>query len=379
MKQVSITVNGKDYSAEVSPRTSLADFLRDQLKLTGTHLGCEHGVCGACTVNVNGAPARSCITYAVSCDGDTVRTIEGFDDDPLMGELRKAFSKHHGLQCGYCTPGMMITSRDIVQRLPDADEERVRKELSGNLCRCTGYMGIVGAVIDVKDRWDGRPDTIESGKTRKASKKAAPKKSSQAGIAEQIRNTKMTRLDESFTVSHPREKVWEIFEDLPTVAACMPGATLAGEPVDGHVEGNVAIKMGPIRAEFAGEADVETNSENFTGLIRGAGLDKGHASKAFGEVGYALEPAAEGKSTKVDIEIAFALTGPLAQFSRSGIVKTFVEQLTKNFAENLETKISGGDVDNTNKNSELNVSSLMLSVFKSYFRKLAGKLRPGKE
>jgi carbon-monoxide dehydrogenase small subunit len=132
--------------AEVEPRTHLADFLREQQGLTGTNLGCEHGVCGACTIEVDGAPARSCITFAAACEGAVVRTIEGFEDDPVMARLRAAFTAEHALQCGYCTPGMLVTARDIVMRLPDADEARIRKELSGNLCRCTGYMGIVRAI-----------------------------------------------------------------------------------------------------------------------------------------------------------------------------------------------------------------------------------------
>ena len=140
------TLNGKPVKLEVEARQSLAEAIREGLGLTGTHLGCEHGVCGACTVLLDGAPARSCIAYAVACAGADVRTIEGFDDDPLMAALRDAFKQEHALQCGYCTPGMLVTARDIVLRLPDADEARIRRELSGNLCRCTGYVGIVRAI-----------------------------------------------------------------------------------------------------------------------------------------------------------------------------------------------------------------------------------------
>ena len=146
MKRVALTVNGKRVEAEVEPRESLADFLREHKRLTGTNLGCEHGVCGACTLEIDGAPARSCITLAVACEGASVRTIEGFDDDPVMEKLRQAFTAEHALQCGYCTPGMLVTARDIVTRLPDCDEARIRLELSGNLCRCTGYVGIVNAI-----------------------------------------------------------------------------------------------------------------------------------------------------------------------------------------------------------------------------------------
>jgi len=148
-KHIRLTVNGKAVEAAVEPRTQLADFVREELLLTGTHTGCEHGVCGACTLYLDGKPARSCIAYAVACEGAEVRTIEGFDDDPVMGELREAFSAEHALQCGYCTPGMLVTARDIVLRLPDADEARIRLELSGNLCRCTGYVGIVRAIAKV--------------------------------------------------------------------------------------------------------------------------------------------------------------------------------------------------------------------------------------
>jgi carbon-monoxide dehydrogenase small subunit len=146
MTQITLTINGEQVSAEVEPRTSLADFLRDDQRLTGTHLGCEHGVCGACTIYIDGAPQRSCIAFAATCNGSEIRTIEDFDDDDVMADLRDAFTAHHGLQCGYCTPGMLATARDIVIRLPAADERRVRLELAGNLCRCTGYVGIVNAI-----------------------------------------------------------------------------------------------------------------------------------------------------------------------------------------------------------------------------------------
>ena len=145
-KAIALTVNGNPVTADVEPRTHLADFLREQQSLTGTNLGCEHGVCGACTIEIDGVPMRSCIAYAVACDGAAVRSIEGFDDDSVMAQLREAFTAEHALQCGYGTPGMLITARDIVMRLPAADEPRIRKELSGNLCRCTGYMGIVRAI-----------------------------------------------------------------------------------------------------------------------------------------------------------------------------------------------------------------------------------------
>ena len=147
MTTIELTVNKRQVQHAIEPRTSLADMMRDTLDLTGTHLGCEHGVCGACTILVDGVPARSCITFATACDGADITTIEGLDGDEIATELRAAFMREHALQCGYCTPGMLVSARDLVMRLPDADEQAIRIGMSGNLCRCTGYVGIVRAVI----------------------------------------------------------------------------------------------------------------------------------------------------------------------------------------------------------------------------------------
>ncbi len=146
MNRLSITLNGAPVDANVEERTSIADFVRDGRNLTGTHLACEHGVCGACTILVDGAPVRGCITFAAALEGRDVRTIEAFADDPLMEIIRESFSAAHGLQCGFCTPGMLLTARDIILRGRARSPEEIRQELSGNICRCTGYAGIVDAV-----------------------------------------------------------------------------------------------------------------------------------------------------------------------------------------------------------------------------------------
>jgi carbon-monoxide dehydrogenase small subunit len=155
MSRIDMKVNGEAVSAEVEDRMTLADFLRDRLDLTGTHLGCEHGVCGACTVLVDDEPVRACITLAAAVAGRSVRTIEGFEQDPTMEVIRECFSEAHALQCGYCTPGMVITVRDLLQRGRCADAEQIRTELAGNLCRCTGYAGIVRATELARDRLKG--------------------------------------------------------------------------------------------------------------------------------------------------------------------------------------------------------------------------------
>ena len=144
--QITVTVNGAPYERTVESRLLLSDFLRHDLLLAGTHVGCEHGVCGACTVEIDGAPARSCIAHAGSCDGASIRTIEGFEGDSVMAALREAFSREHALQCGYCTPGILMTMKAFLEETPSPDEAQIREALSGNLCRCTGYQHIVEAM-----------------------------------------------------------------------------------------------------------------------------------------------------------------------------------------------------------------------------------------
>jgi len=143
-------VNGKPAEVEVEPRMTLADCLREKLRLTGTHLGCEHGVCGACTVLVDGAAVRSCLMLAVQADGVEVVTVEGLSHDDRLTPLQASFRKHHALQCGFCTPGMITTAHALLSEEPDCDADRVREVLSGNICRCTGYISIVEAVLDAR-------------------------------------------------------------------------------------------------------------------------------------------------------------------------------------------------------------------------------------
>jgi carbon-monoxide dehydrogenase small subunit len=141
-----VTVNGRKYQASIEPRLLLSDFLRDTLGLTGTHVGCEHGVCGACTILVNGDSVRSCLTLAVRTDGMDIVTVEGLGTPDHLNALQSEFREKHGLQCGFCTPGMLMTAMDLLKKYPLASDEQIREGLSGNLCRCTGYQNIVAAI-----------------------------------------------------------------------------------------------------------------------------------------------------------------------------------------------------------------------------------------
>jgi carbon-monoxide dehydrogenase small subunit len=146
-RSVKITVNGQTYSKQVEPRRLLSDFLREDLDLRGTHVGCEHGICGACTVLMNGHTVRSCLMFAVQANGAQITTIEGLAKNGELHPLQEGFWENHGLQCGFCTPGFLMSACELLERNPDPTEQEVREGLSGNMCRCTGYQGIVESVL----------------------------------------------------------------------------------------------------------------------------------------------------------------------------------------------------------------------------------------
>jgi carbon-monoxide dehydrogenase small subunit len=350
MNSVTLRVNGVEVTRTIAPRMHLADFVREELNLTGTHLGCEHGVCGACTTMVDGRPVRSCISYAVACAGSDVRTVEAFDDDPVMALLRSAFSRHHALQCGYCTPGMLTTAYDIVTRLPDADESRVREELSGNLCRCTGYIGIVAAIREV----------LESGPHQSALPAAAAPPApasaltfaSPASVANEIGLATMPRalpperiegitLTRSIVVSLVVEQLWTTLQNVETVARCVPGAVIESVEPDGTITGAFQVAIGPMRARFRGSALVAFDTAARCGEIRGTGGDGVSRSRAEGAIRFTARPAA-GASSRLDLELTYKLNGPLAQFGRPAVVASVVDQLLTDVAKNLAEISSGG-------------------------------------
>jgi len=150
--RVAVTINGQVYEGDIEPRTLLSDFIRHQARLTGTHVGCEHGVCGACTVQLDGEPVRSCLMLAVQANGRSLRTVEGLaGPDGELNALQRAFTEHHALQCGFCTPGFVISATAFLREHPDPTDGQIRDALSGNLCRCTGYQGILAAVRAAAD------------------------------------------------------------------------------------------------------------------------------------------------------------------------------------------------------------------------------------
>ncbi len=397
MTVIAIKINDRTVSRDVPSRMHLGDFVRDEGRQTGTHLGCEHGVCGACTLLVDGQPVRSCITFAVACNGKHVTTIEGYNDDPIMALLRPAFSRHHGLQCGFCTPGMLATARDIVLRFPNADENLIRSELSGNLCRCTGYMGIVNAVMDVlaQCRGDGvaavsklraattnpifKAGTVmgggasgfqtfvatDTGKLAEVAEKQAASDDNASAIKGG------TNIKGSFKVPYPADAVWKFMADLPTVASCLPGAELTEHEGD-RVKGSVAIKFGPMSASFTGAARLDRNDQARSAVLKGAGQDSISKSRANGDVSYRMVEI-DANATRVEVDLLYSLQGPLAQFSRSGLVKDFIGRLIQEFGKNVTLRMNPQrSPDLPASPAKLNAFSLVMSLVWSRLKRLFG-------
>jgi carbon-monoxide dehydrogenase small subunit len=379
MANMNVTINGLRASHEVEDRTTLADFLRNQQHLTGTHLGCEHGVCGACTVLLDGVPVRSCIAYVPILNGRDVRTIEGFDDHPVMQGLRKAFNEEHGLQCGYCTPGMLITAFDIVTRFPDADEKHIRTELSGNLCRCTGYQGIVNAIqrvmreMPATQRVNGCPAAAPRppvfGPLRRFT--PAPETTSPTARQPSIEISALKdgwlRVTDSFILPKSAEEVWAAFADIPKVTLCMPGASFT-EVSGNDVKGTLRVGFGPIKAEFACTATIERDDEQMCGTLRGVGGDRRGGTQAQGKVTYNVSRQGRDRA-QVAVTVDYQLQGALAQFSRSGLVKDFARMMISDFAQNLSASLGGAHAV-VARASRFNVAGLMWRTLKVRLRAL---------
>ncbi|MDQ0347539.1 xanthine dehydrogenase family Fe-S subunit [Ancylobacter vacuolatus] len=392
MKPIRLSVNGRDIEAEVEPRQHLADFVREELLLTGTHLGCEHGVCGACTVLIDGAPARACIAFPVALDGAVITTVEGLADDPVTARLREAFMGEHGLQCGFCTPGMLIMARDIVLRLPGADDAVIRHELAGNLCRCTGYIGILRAIRAVAAERGAAgeapvvtrggavapplhvsPLTLPvtptrlstSGDERPGRGEDVPAASA-AFVPEKLCNP--VELVQEFEVPALRAKVWALFQDPGRVIGCLPGARLTA-PSDGHsVNAEMAVKLGPIQAAFGGTGVIAADPANWTGTIEGGGVDRRSATRVQARLVYGLDELPGATATRVRVEVAYVLQGPLAQMSRGALARELAERLTAAFATNLAGLLRGDAVPA--QPAPLDAGSLLFSLVKDWLRRL---------
>ncbi len=325
-----------------------------------------------------------------------MNSIEAFDDDPLMGKLRRAFTEEHALQCGYCTPGMLIAARDLIRRNTGLSRDEIRVEMSGNLCRCTGYIGIISAISRVMAEHDAGaspeqaaaswlgpapgpaavgPAAVSSmdsvAKTAVAARPSTAVPRRPASGARRIKVSVSalgevdgaTRLSQSFHLAHPRDAVWQLIKEPEAVAACMPGMFLDSQPRDDRVKGRMSVKLGPISADFAGEATIQRMERDYRQVIEGRGGDKS-GSRVSGTIDYRLSEETMPESdpgTRVDVTISYVLTGALAQFGRSGLVRDLAARIGETFAQNLEHRLSAPG-SRPMVTSSLNVLSLGWNV-----------------
>ncbi len=357
MNRVTFTLNGEPVTADIEPRTHLADFLRDMLGLTGTHLGCEHGVCGACTLLIDGAPARSCIAYTAACEGAEIHTIEGLEHDPTIVRLRAAFTSEHALQCGYCTPGMLVTARDIVHRLPNADEATVRLELAGNLCRCTGYAGIVRAIRRV---------LAEGGPTVCETPRALPILAETAVIprASAMATPGASRITQTLLIDLPIRDVWTAIRDPALVASCVPGARLSRIDAN-RLSGEMRASLGPIETLFTGEGTMAFDDHHWRADLSGDGGDAKTGTRLSARAVVTLRER-DTNSTEARVAIDYTLRGPLAQFARAAVIREFAAEIAGITARELAARVRG--VSTTPVPPRLSIGGLLWRIITRWLR-----------
>jgi carbon-monoxide dehydrogenase small subunit len=327
--EVRMSVNGTAVTLELPARVTLADALREHLGLTGTHLGCEHGVCGMCTVLVDGQAARACLLFACQLDGSEIVTVEGLGRQDDLHPLQESFGRNHALQCGFCTPGFLLSSYDLLADRPEVSDEELPQELSGVLCRCTGYRNILAAVSEVAGAHrDGIPGPRNCGRHALmghtgAVPSAAPAPSAvpAPAAADAPREIELPAGEPTFTVSvtselaAPPEQVQRVFDDIDLLVGCLPGAELTEHLGDDRYRGRARVAVGPIRLSFAGLAQVVDRDPDAHRLrVVGQGQDAG-GGRTQADIRLVAEQSADGARLRADADLY--LTGRIAQFGRA--------------------------------------------------------------
>ncbi|MFD9663598.1 2Fe-2S iron-sulfur cluster-binding protein [Rhodococcus sp. NPDC059968] len=354
--EVSMTINGSPVTMSLPARITLSDALRDHLGLTGTHVGCEHGICGMCTVLVDGEAARACLLFAVQLDGAEITTVEGLGRPDDLHPLQEAFGHHHGLQCGFCTPGFLMSSYDLLEHQPDVKREDLPAELSGVLCRCTGYRNIIDAVHDVAETYrEGIPAPGNCGHRTLVGRSPAGS-SGAAGVdddsvvepdaeprPEEIAlpsGEPTIQIDVTKDLTASPEDVARVFADVRLLARCLPGAELTDELGDNWYRGRARIALGPVRLSFNGIAHVLDQSADRIAM-NAQGKDKGGGGAQAGIV-MTASPSAAG--TTLRAEASVFLTGRIAGFGRS-LAGDVSRRMFEDFARAVDQVASGAEPD----------------------------------
>ncbi|MEU0797347.1 2Fe-2S iron-sulfur cluster-binding protein [Amycolatopsis sp. NPDC005961] len=351
--EVRMTVNGTPAVLSLPARVTLADALRDHLGLTGTHVGCEHGVCGMCTVLVDGEAARACLLFAVQLDGAEIVTVEGLGRPDDLHPLQEAFGRNHALQCGFCTPGFLMSSYDLLSNQPEVTEEELPEQLSGVICRCTGYRNILTAV---KETQEAHPDGIPA-PGNCAHRALVGRATGQAGgstdgreaaeVTEDTRRIDIVLPDGDPTIAVdirteigvPVDAVWRVVDDISLLARCLPGAELTEDLGEDHYAGRARVSVGPIKLSFKGVAHVVEHDRAGQRLrVLAQGQDTGGAQT---QADIVLRTEATATGTAMRAEAKVYLTGRIAQFGRA-LAGDVSRRMFEQFADALREAATSG-------------------------------------
>jgi aerobic-type carbon monoxide dehydrogenase small subunit (CoxS/CutS family)/carbon monoxide dehydrogenase subunit G len=401
VSEVTLSINGTEVTLEVEPRLTLVDALRHRLGLTGTHVGCEHGVCGACTVLVDGAAVRSCLMFCVQAGGSEVTTVEALGEVDDLHPLQEAFRRHHGLQCGFCTPGFLMSSYELLRDGAgdgELDQEHLRHELSGVLCRCTGYSGIMAAIQEVAAAHPdglpapkalGRPITLrqatppvgERGALAAAAALAPAAADSPGGAGGGPLHVPVPEGEPNETIevtteiSPSPEETWELLSDFMRMTRCMPGVELDTEHGDDTYSGRVGVNLGPMRLRFAGAARVLERDDGGRRLRAVAAGRDVSGSGVQADVTLTADPAGSGEGTSLRAEAKLYLSGRAAQFGRS-LAGDVSRGLFEEFGACVERTLTTGEEATPGQVSGFAVARrLFVARLHALLRRLTTRLR----
>lgn len=347
---VSFTVNGRPATVDVAPRVTLSDALRDHLGLTGTHVGCEHGVCGMCTVVVDGEAARACLILACQMEGADVLTVEGLGRPHDLHPLQESFGRHHALQCGFCTPGMLMSSYDLLTHRPGIPEEELPEQMSGVLCRCTGYRHIMEAVADVAHRYpDGVPGPRNCGHGALLPRSSTGGRSAAGGedavsTTEGPAEIRIPGTEPTVTIAVESEtaagvdELWEVIDDTERLARCLPGAELVADLGEDRYKGRIRVALGPVKLSFLGDIHVVERDPEAHTLRAVAQAADPSGGMVQADVRLAASPTAGGSRLRADA--ALHMTGRIAQFGRA-LAGDVSRDMFRQFAAALDATARG--------------------------------------
>ena len=383
---VNLTVNGTEVALSLPARVTLSDALRDHLGLTGTHVGCEHGICGMCTVLVDGDAARACLLFAVQLDGAEITTVEGLGRPDELHPLQESFGRHHGLQCGFCTPGFLMSSYDLLTHEPEVQRDDLPTELSGVLCRCTGYRNIIDAVDEVAEgHRRALPGPGNCGQRTLVGRTSAP--NSTAGAAERPVEEEQElpqeieipagdptiRIDVVSRLTSEPNEVARVFDDIRLLARCLPGAELTDELGAGWYRGRARIALGPMRMAFNGIAHIEEQSADRI-VMKAQGKDTGGGAQARIVMTAA---AIDGGGTALQAEAIVFLTGRIAGFGRS-LAGDVSRRMFEEFARSVDRAAAGEEEPTASTRPPGAISLLMATIvdrIRQFFRRLNPRSR----